>query len=39
LALELGTRKAEARGDLDEKIYGISLSISAIEAWRREISR
>jgi hypothetical protein len=39
LALEFGTRKAEARGDLDEKIYGISLSISAIEAWRREIKR
>jgi hypothetical protein len=39
LALEFGTRKAEARGDLEEKIYGISLSISAAEAWRREIKR
>ena len=38
-ALEFGTRKAEARSDLEEKIYGVSLSISAVEAWRREIRR
>ncbi|HVP57073.1 MAG TPA: hypothetical protein VMU02_03160 [bacterium] len=39
LAFEFGTRKAAARDDLREKTYGISLSVSAAEAWHREARR
>ncbi len=37
LALEFGRREAEDRSDLSETVYGLSLSISTIEAWRREV--
>jgi len=39
LSLEIGSRKTEMRSNLDERFYGLSLSISAIEAWQREIRR
>ncbi len=37
LALEFGRREAEGTSDLSETVYGLSLSVSAIEAWRREV--
>jgi hypothetical protein len=37
VALELGQREAEDRSDLSETVYGLALSVSAIEAWRREV--
>jgi hypothetical protein len=37
LAVEVGRREAENNSDLSETIYGLSLSVSAIEAWRREV--
>lgn len=37
LALEFGRREAEKDGDLSERVYGLSLSVSAMEAWRREV--
>jgi hypothetical protein len=39
LAFEFGTRKAEATSDLEEKVYGVSVSLSAVEAWRKELKR
>jgi hypothetical protein len=39
LALEIGQRKSKASGQLDETILAFSLSLSAIEAWHREIGR
>ena len=37
LAFEVGRREADRNSDLRETIYGVSLSVSAIEAWRREV--
>jgi hypothetical protein len=37
LALEFGRREARDRSDLSERFYGLALSVSAIEAWRREV--
>jgi hypothetical protein len=37
MALEFGRREAEGRGDLKETFVGLSISVSAIEAWRREV--
>jgi hypothetical protein len=39
VSAEVGRREAEGTGDLHETIYGLSLSVSALEAWRREIRR
>jgi len=39
LAFEFGRREAEDNSDLSETFYGLSLSVSAIEAWRREMKR
>jgi hypothetical protein len=39
LTFEIGTRRAETSGDFKEKTYGLSLSISSIEPWQREIKR
>jgi hypothetical protein len=39
VGFEAGTRKADARDDLKERIYAVSLSISAAEEWRKEIKR
>jgi hypothetical protein len=39
VSLEMGRRRAKEEDDLSETIYGISLSLSAMEAWRREIRR
>lgn len=36
-ALEFGRREPEKGSDLRETFYGLSLSVSAIEAWRREV--
>jgi hypothetical protein len=38
-AFEAGTRKASAGGDLDEKFYCLSVSVSAMEVWRRGLKR
>jgi hypothetical protein len=38
-AFEAGTRAAMARSDLDEKFYRLSLSVSAMEVWRRSMKR
>ena len=35
LALEYGQRRSDRQGDLDENFYGLSLSVTAMEAWRR----
>jgi hypothetical protein len=37
LALEFGQREAEDLNDLNERFYGLSVCVSAIEAWRREV--
>jgi hypothetical protein len=39
LSLEAGRRMAENTGEIDETMYGFSLSVSAAEAWRRAIRR
>ncbi|MFH1314401.1 MAG: hypothetical protein ABIJ00_14390 [Candidatus Eisenbacteria bacterium] len=39
VALEMGRRLAQDTDDLHETIYGLSISVSASEAWRREIRR
>jgi hypothetical protein len=39
LSFEFGRRRPEKTGDLEEKVYGFSLSVSAAEAWRRAIRR
>lgn len=36
LSLEFGQCKAEGRNDLSESFYGLSVSVSAVETWRRE---
>ena len=37
--LEFGRKYASGTSDLDEKIIGFTLSLSAIEAWRKEVRR
>jgi hypothetical protein len=37
MALEFGQRDSESMSDLGETYYGLSVSVSAIEAWRREV--
>ncbi len=39
LSFEMGRRETEGPSTLEETIYGFSLSVSAVEAWRREIKR
>jgi hypothetical protein len=39
VGFETGTRASDARDDLEEKTYGVSMSISAAEKWRKEIKR
>jgi hypothetical protein len=39
LSFEAGRRRAENTGEIDETMYGFSLSVSAAEAWRRAIRR
>lgn len=39
VGFEAGTREAEARDDLKERTYAVSLSISAAEEWHKEIKR
>lgn len=39
LAFEMGRRQGHDSDDLHETMYGFSLSVSAMEAWRREIRR
>jgi hypothetical protein len=36
-ALEFGRRETEKPSDLSETFYGLTISVSAIEAWRREV--
>jgi hypothetical protein len=36
-SLELGRRKSEKLSDLNETFYGLTISVSAVEAWRREV--
>lgn len=38
-AFEAGTRAAAATSDLDESFYRLSVSVSAMEVWRRSIKR
>jgi hypothetical protein len=38
-SLEYGNRQTDYGSDLEEDIFGFALSISAMEAWRREIRR
>ena len=38
-SLEYGTRQTEYGSELEEDIFGFALSISAMEAWRRELRR
>ncbi len=38
-ALEFGQKEASGNPDLHERTIGLSLSLSAIEAWRREVRR
>jgi hypothetical protein len=37
--IEYGRKYARETSDLDEKTIGLSLSLSAIEAWRKEVRR
>ncbi len=37
--LEFGRKEARGSSDMDEKTIGFSLSLSAIEAWRKEVRR
>ena len=37
VSLELGRRETEELSDLNETFYGLTISVSAIEAWRREV--
>jgi hypothetical protein len=37
--IEFGRKYARETSDFDEKTIGLSLSLSAIEAWRREVRR
>ena len=39
IALEVGRRESKASSQLDETTLGFSVSLSAVEAWRREIRR
>lgn len=39
ISFEVGTRRADRTGDIEETIYGFSLSVTAVEAWRRAIRR
>jgi hypothetical protein len=39
IAVEMGRRQAQNTDDLHETMYGFSVSVSATEAWRREIRR
>jgi hypothetical protein len=39
ISFEVGTRRADRTGDIEETIYGFSLSVAAGEAWRRAIRR
>jgi len=37
--LEFGRKDASGTSDLDERTFGFTLSLSAIEAWRKEVRR
>ena len=37
VALQIGSRKSEARPDLKDSFYGFSVSISAVEPWTKEM--
>jgi hypothetical protein len=39
IAVEMGKRQAKNTDEIEETIYGLSISVTAIEAWRREIRR
>jgi hypothetical protein len=39
MALEFGRRKASDRSDVSENTFAFTLSVSAMEAWRREVKR